>query len=203
MKQKYYFDKSKTVKKEIRIIGIDDSPFKPKQEGHIMIIGTIHRGGRELEGVLSTSIGVDGDDSTEKIAEMINNSRHKDQLQVIMTDGIAVGGFNVIDIKKLADLTELPVIVVVRNNPNIDKVKAAIKNVNNHKNKLKLIKSAGKIRSIKVSDGEIYFQCAGIQVPKARQIIKISVTKGHMPEPIRTAHLIASGIVSGESRGRA
>ena len=38
---------------------------------------------------------------------------------------------------------------------------------------------------------------------EARQIIKIAATRGLMPEPIRLAHLIASGIVEGESRGRA
>ena len=65
------------------------------------------------------------------------------------------------------------------------------------------MKKAGDIREIKVGDGEIYYQFYGLGLDKAQEIIKISVKKGHMPEPIRTAHIIAAGIVLGESKGRA
>ncbi|MBD3259002.1 DUF99 family protein, partial [Candidatus Woesearchaeota archaeon] len=156
-----------------------------------------------LEGVISDKITVDGEDSTKKIADMINRTKHKDQLQCVLTDGIAVGGFNVIDVRLLADKTHLPVIVIMRNMPNLKKIIAAIKNVPNYKKKMKLIKQAGKIREIEVGDGKIHFQCKAIHVKKAREIIRVAVTRGHMPEPIRTAHLIASGISDGESKGRA
>ncbi|MBW3013494.1 DUF99 family protein [Candidatus Woesearchaeota archaeon] len=200
---KYYFDKKKQVKKEIRLIGVDDAPFDKLKKGEIPIIGCIHRGGGLLEGIISDKITVDGEDSTKKIADMINRTKHKDQLQCIFTDGIAVGGFNVIDVKLLADKTHLPVIVIMRNHPNLESIKSAIKNVPNYKMKLKLIKQAGKIREIEVGGGKIYFQCKAIPVKKAKEIIKVAVTRGHMPEPIRTAHLIASGIAEGESKGRA
>ncbi len=120
-----------------------------------------------------------------------------------MLDGIAVGGFNVIDIRELADRTRLPVIIVIRNKPNLKRVLSALKNVPNSKEKAKLIAKAGKIREVKVGDGKIYFQCKGIVVSKAKEIIQTAVSRGHMPEPIRTAHLIAAGIVEGESKGRA
>ncbi|MCK4670390.1 MAG: DUF99 family protein [Nanoarchaeota archaeon] len=202
-KPKYYFDKDKPIKKEIRLIGIDDAPFNRFKKGEVPVIGTIHRGGGAIEGVLSTRVDVDGVNSTDRIIEMINKSRHKDQLQCIMLDGIAVGGFNVIDIRELADRTRLPVIIVIRNKPNLKRVLSALKNVPNSKEKAKLIAKAGKIREVKVGDGKIYFQCKGIVVSKAKEIIQTAVSRGHMPEPIRTAHLIAAGIVEGESKGRA
>ena len=43
------------VKKEIRVIGIDDSPFKKFSRQKILVIGTIFRGGNWLDGVLSTN----------------------------------------------------------------------------------------------------------------------------------------------------
>ncbi|MBW2986946.1 DUF99 family protein [Candidatus Woesearchaeota archaeon] len=202
-KIKYYFDKKKQVKKEIRLIGVDDAPFDRFKKGKTPIIGCIHRGGGLLEGIITDEITVDGEDSTKKIADMINRTKHKDQLQCILTDGIAVGGFNVIDVRLLADKTHLPVIVIMRNKPNLEKIKSAIKNVKNYRKKLRLIKQAGKIREIEVGKGRIHFQCKAIPVKKAKEIIKVSVTRGHMPEPIRTAHLIASGITEGESKGRA
>lgn len=202
-KEKIFFEDKRVVKDEIRIIGIDDSPFSHKKKEDILILGTIYRGGSYLEGIVSTLIMVDGKDATSKMISMINKSKHRDQLQVIMLDGIAVGGFNVVDIQTLSERTHLPVIVIMRNNPDFENVKKALQNLENWEERLKLMRNAGRIYSCKVGDGEIYFQCRGVSPNKSKEIIRISVTSGHMPEPIRTAHLIASGVVDGESRGRA
>ncbi len=199
---KYYFPEFKPVKKEIRIIGVDDSPFEKGQEGKILIVGTIHRGSLDMEGIVSSYITIDGTDATQRIAEMINRSRHKSQLQIIMLDGIAVGGFNVVDIKELTERTKLPVIVIMRKKPDIAKVKTALEHVHLHKSKFRLIEQAGTIREVALKEGTLYFQRKGISVEKAREVITMSVRRGVMPEPIRCSHIIASGIILGESRGR-
>jgi endonuclease V-like protein UPF0215 family len=46
-------------------------------------------------------------------------------------------------------------------------------------------------------------KCAGIDIVEAKEIIKISTIRGVVPEPIRLAHLISSGITRGESYGKA
>jgi len=200
---RFWFKKEKQVKKEIRIMGIDDAPFSKFKKGKVLVLGTVHRGGETLEGVVSTYVDVDGDDATAKLIEMINKTKHKDQLQCIMIDGIALGGFNVVDIRELSKKIKLPVVVIIRHKPNLEKVREALKNVPDYKKKWKIIKNAGKIHEAKLADGKIYFQNKGITPRKVREIIKIAVTRGHMPEAIRTAHLIASGVVEGESKGRA
>ena len=58
------------LKKEIRVIGIDDSPFNKYKKDRVLIVGTIFRGGSLLDGVLSTKVDIDGEDSTKKIIEM-------------------------------------------------------------------------------------------------------------------------------------
>ena len=202
-KEKVFFDEKRAVKEEIRIIGVDDSPFTFKSNHEVLILGTIHRGGGYLEGVVSSNVMVDGEDATYKIIRMITQTKHKAQLQVIMLDGIAMGGFNVVDITELGNRTYLPVIVITRNKPNLRKVKSALMNVENWEKKYELMKKAGKIHEFKMLSGAIYFQCYGVSPEKSKEIIKVSISRGHMPEPIRTAHIIASGIVDGESRGRA
>ena len=102
------------LKKEMRVIGIDDSPFNKFGKGNVLIVGAVFRGGSFLDGVLSTKVSIDGDNSTKKIIEMINKCKFKPQLQCIFLDGIAVAGFNVIDVKELSKKTKLPVIVIIR-----------------------------------------------------------------------------------------
>ena len=187
------------MKKEIRVIGIDDAPFDKKKKTDVLIIGTIFRGGDFLDGVVSTKIRVDGNNSTKKVIDLINNCKFKPQLQAIFLDGIAFGGFNVVDIEEINEQTKIPVIVVVRNMPNLEKIKKALENVKGGDKKFELIKKAGKI--IKV--GDIHCQLKGISEEKAKQIIKICATRSNLPEAIRVAHITARGITTGESRGKA
>jgi len=43
---------------------------------------------------------------------------------------------------------------------------------------------------------------AGASRERAAQLVRSSVRKSDLPEPLRLAHLIARAIVTGESRGR-
>lgn len=191
------------VKGEIRILGIDDAPFSFKSREKIPLIGTIFRGGDYIEGVLKTEITVDGDDATDRISEMVNISRHKQQIRVIMLDGITVGGFNIVDLKELFDNTGIPIIVVTRKMPDLAAVKKAIENFKDKEEKLKALSNAGEIHKVDVNSGCVYIHPWGVDLGDAEKIVKLSVKRGFIPEPIRVAHLIASAIVKGESRGRA
>jgi len=204
------------MKREIRLMGIDDGPFgkyqKPKvfdhagnsknfpafKKGNVLVIGTVFRGGDWLDGVVSTKVRVDGTNSTSKLIDMINKCKFKPQLHAIILDGIAFGGFNIIDIQKLNKKTKLPVIVVIRRKPNFDKIKETLKKINKSK-RYKLIEKAGEVHKI----GKIYVQLKGISLKDAKKILDISCTRSLIPEPLRTAHIIASGVVEGESKGNA
>lgn len=186
------------MKQEIRVLGIDDAPFDKFKDKTTFLIGTLFRGGSFMEGVLSTKVSIDGNNSTKKIAEMINKSKFKPQIQVIILDGIAVAGFNIIDIMELYDLTKIPVIVVMRSYPDLDNIFSTLRKLKMDK-KITIIGKAGKIDKV----GSIYVQHIGISLEKVSEIIKITSTRSLLPEPVRVAHIIASGIKSGQSRGRA
>ncbi|MBI2656199.1 DUF99 family protein, partial [Candidatus Woesearchaeota archaeon] len=69
------------VKKEIRVIGIDDSPFNKFNDKKVLVVGVVMRGGSWVDGILSTKVDVDGSDSTKKLIGMINKCKFKPQLQ--------------------------------------------------------------------------------------------------------------------------
>lgn len=186
------------VKKEIRVIGIDDSPFDKFKDKKILVVGVVMRGGSWVDGILSAKVAVDGDDSTKKIAKMINKCKFKPQLQCIFLDGIAVAGFNVVDVKKLNKKTNLPVIIIIRRKPDITNIKKTLIKINK-KQKIKLIEKAGNVMQV----NDIFVQLTGIDLEKAKKILKVVCTRSLIPEPLRLAHLIASGVILGESKGRA
>lgn len=186
--------KFREIKKEIRIIGIDDTPFIPKTKGTTQIIGVIFRGRFLIEGVLQTTITIDGFDVTRKIIEMISESPHLGQLRVIMLDGITFGGFNIIDLDLLFQELALPIIVVCDKDPNFASIKEAIQFTENWEKRWALIQKSGNIYHYNIKDdvkAPIYFQLRGLELNDAERILKLTAGISHIPEPIRVAHLIA------------
>jgi len=190
------------IKKEIRILAWDDGPFEFKSKGKDILIGTIYRGGQFLDGMLKTEVDIDGEDATEKIIEKTLKTRHKD-LRVMMLDGITFAGFNTVDIKEIYEKTHLPVIVINRKKPNLEKFIETLKLMPHAEKRLEAVKNAGPIYWVSIKNKRICFQCYGIKESDAEEIIKTTSTMSLIPEPLRAAHLIANGFVLGESVGRA
>jgi len=190
------------IKPEIRILGIDDSALTSDK---IIIIGAVFRGGEWLDGVLRSVITRDGMDATDIIIEMITSTKHYGQIRVVMLDGVTYGGFNPVDIVHIHKKTGLPVIVIMRACPDFGNIKAALWNLPESQERLNIIRRAGRIMRVVTKDASnpIYIQCAGIDMDNARRIVQLSSTRSNVPEPIRVAHLIATGVVCGESRGKA
>ena len=190
------------MKQQIRLLGIDDSPFTFTDK-YGTIIGVVMRGGEYLEGVLKNQVSIDGDDATYACKQMIENTRHRTQLKALLLDGIALGGFNIVDIEEIYTTTNLPVITITRDKPDFEKIKLALqKNFKDWEKRFNLMKK-GKLHEVKTRYNPIYVKCIGINIEEAKEIIKLSTIRGVIPEPIRVAHLIASGITRGESYGKA
>jgi uncharacterized protein len=191
------------VKKEVRIIAWDDCTFKFHSR-KVRVVGAIFRGGDYLDGMLSTVIVKDGSDSTEKISSCILGSRHYDQISCILTNGISFGGLNILDINELSKVTRMPVIAVVRKEPNFAEFTRALEKFSDGLSRKEIVNKTGAAVQYK----EIFFQFAGIDRKQCEEILDLTCTRSNIPEPLRVVHLIASGLsrksASGyESKGRA
>ena len=190
------------MKPQIRILGIDDSPFKFGDKKTI-VIGVVMRIPSYIEAVLRTEVEVDGDDACDKLAEMINSSRYKEQLKLVMLDGVALGGFNIVDIKELNEKIGLPIVTITREKPNFEAMERALKeHFEDWQNRLEIIKK-GELVVIETKHKPIFVKFVGMDFEDVKNIIKLSTVRGALPEAIRVAHLIASGVAVGESYGRA
>jgi len=186
----------RSIKPEIRVLGVDDGVFIPHSKGLVDVVGIVFRGGYWLDGVMRTEIEIDGLDATEKIASMIIESPHYKQLRIIMLSGITFAGFNVVDIKELYNKTCLPVIALTRDLPKMEEIRQALENLPEKERRWKAVLNAGEIFEVQTREGEepIYMQIAGIEREDAEKIVKITSTRSNIPEPLRVAHIIASGL---------
>lgn len=181
------------------VIGFDDAPFARSHRGDVMVIGAVYAGTR-LEGVLSGRLRRDGRNSTPVLIDLVRRSRFRAHVQAILLQGIAFAGFNVVDIRALHATLGVPVIVVARKAPDMAAIRRALaQGVQGGERKLRLIEQAGPMQSV----AGVYVQCAGIAPEKAGELIRRLALHSKLPEPLRTAHLIAGGVETGESRHRA
>ena len=190
------YKKFRSIKPEIRVLGVDDGVFIPHNKGYADIVGVVFRGGYWLDGAMRTEVEVDGLDATEKIASMIVASPHYQQLRVIMLNGITFAGFNIVDIKELYNKTKLPVIAVTRDKPDMEEIKKALENLPEKERRWRAILNAGELLTVQTREGEepVYMQIAGITRSDAEKIVKMTSTRSNIPEPLRVAHIVASSL---------
>lgn len=177
------------------VIAVDDAPFAPADE-RVTVVGAIYADAR-LDGVLTAWVTRDGEDATDRIARMLTRSRFAEHVQALMLDGVAVAGFNVIDLERLSGLTGCPVIAVVRRRPDLESIREAlIEHLPNGERRWHAIAALGPVEPA----GHVFIQHAGIDRATAGATVKRHTRHGHLPEPLRVAHLIAGGLTGRRRR---
>ncbi len=180
------------------VIGFDDAPFSRSHRGDVPIVGTVYAGLR-FDGILVGSIRKDGANAAKKITRLISESKFAGHIRLIMLQGVAMGGFNVVDAEFIYRRLNLPVLIVSRRKPDMKGIRdALLGSVPGGQRKWRLIKSLGPMAPVR----GVFVQRVGLNLKEANDAIEKFAINGNIPEPLRTAHLIAGGIVTGSSRGR-
>ncbi len=180
------------------VVAFDDGPFAHDEAGCVPVVGTVYADIR-LDGVLVGEIEKDGSDAAAVLARMVLPSRFDAHIRLVMLQGIAMGGFNVVDVFELQRRLARPVLVVARRKPDLNAIRAALlKHVPAGAAKWRIIERLGEMEPA----GPVFMQRVGIEREAALETVRHFAVHGHLPEPLRSAHLIAGALVNGQSRGR-
>jgi uncharacterized protein len=98
---------------------------KTNRHKKTLILGLIFRK-NYVEGLLSTKINVDGNNSTSQIIKMIEKSRFKDQIKILLFNGIALAGLNIIDPKILESKLKTKIVLLNRRKQNANELVNAL-----------------------------------------------------------------------------
>jgi hypothetical protein len=180
------------------LLGVDDAPFVREHRGDVAIIGTICTAGR-LDGVLRGKVRRDGADAARRIAGMLLRSPFADAVQAVVLQGIALAGFNVVDLDELHEAIARPILVVARRPPDLAKIRAALARLRGGTRKWSLIERAGAMEPL----AGVWVQRKGLSAAEAAVLLERGRVHGALPEALRLAHLIAGAFGRGYSKGRA
>lgn len=179
------------------VIGFDDAPFAHDDRGDIRIVGVVCARTR-MDGLVSGFVRRDGRNSTTRMIELIRASQFREHVRCVLLQGIAVAGFNVVDVHALSEELGVPAVVVTRSQPRMARVKAALfDRTTGAARKWRLIERAGELEAA----NDVWIQRVGIERSDAISMLRATTLHGHIPEPLRLAHLIAGGVTTGVSRG--
>jgi hypothetical protein len=178
----------------IKVIGFDDAPFS-RTSGSLVSIAGVVCGGTRFEGMVWGQVIPDGLDATDAICQLLIGGKFLPQLHLVLLDGIAFGGFNIIDLPELASRLQLPCVAVMRHQPDLAAVEKALSYLSESEYRLELLRRAGTIH---VSE-PFFFQVCGEQPEVIAAVLQRLTDTGKVPEALRLAHLIGAAVITGVS----
>ena len=180
------------------VLGIDDGPFEKGQSQQVVIVGVVMEGRDLVEGVAVTRFPVDGAEVTSFLAHWVGGLRVRPALQGIVLGGITTAGLAVVDVEQLSAQLGIPVLVVNRRDPSNHRLQEALEAAG-LEDRIAIVERTPAAAMLE--DG-LFLSHAGIDAAGAAGLVRATLRKSGVPEPLRVAHLTARAIVTGESRGR-
>lgn len=184
--------------KTVRVIGFDDGPFEKKRGARVPLVGVVCAGTR-FEGMVFGRVIHDGFGATDEIIRLLADGKFLPQVHLVLLDGIAVGGFNVIDLPRLAEALDRPCVTVMRKHPDLAAVERVLGALSQPARRLATLRRAGPIHAAP----PFHFQVQGAKPDEIARLLPTVTDRGHVPEALRLAHLIGTAIVTGQSGRRA
>jgi endonuclease V-like protein UPF0215 family len=181
------------------VLGIDDGPFDKWRQSDVPIVGVVMEGADLVEGVALTRFAIDGPDVAAFLAGWIASLRFRPSLRAVVLGGITIAGLAIVDLDDLARRTGLPALSVTRKQPSNAELERALHTAGLD-DRIELL--ARTPTAARVND-HLWVTCAGATPDDATRLLTACRRKGALPEPLRLAHLIATAVEVGESRGRA
>ena len=180
-------------------VGVQDGSFEPFQRG---VGGTGQQTclcctclqGFELRDLKLVPIIVDGLDASVNIVNILSEWTSN----VVFLGGATFAGFNVVDIKQIHEAAGFPVIVYMKQYPDMEvTLRALRKHFPDWRERWSRYEALSEIHRIEF-DGhpQAYFEVTGTCVKNAEMIIRRNIKENRTPEPLRLANLIAKGTSS-------
>jgi uncharacterized protein len=181
-----------------RAIGFDDAPFLRRRGGRVRLAGVVCAGTR-FEGLVLGAVRQDGWGATDELCRLLLGGKFLPQLHVVLLDGLAFGGFNLVDLRALSERLRRPCVAVMRRPPDLSAIERALRRLPGSERRLSLLRRAGPIHA----HPPFVFQVMGADPAEIAPLLARLTDRGNVPEPLRLAHLVGAAVVRGVSSRRA
>ena len=182
------------------MIGLDDGPFL-RSSRRAALVGVVFSTPNYVEGLLRTSVAIDGTDATDRILSLLGSSPFLDGVRAVILDGIAVGGFNLIDLDRLHEGLQRPVVTVTRRSPDFPAIRSALRKYfpRDAEVRWRLVRAHPLFRLAMSEGNPLRVSAVGCTRAEAAAIVRRTTVRGNLPEPLRLARLVARALAAPEA----
>ena len=180
-------------KKGLRGLAIAES-FRQNSEKSILS-GIVMRRDFLIDGFVFGTTTINGDDATQTILQMYEDLERPD-ISYVLISGLIISMYNVIDIKRIHENLQLPIIGITYNES--QGIEEAIKHhfPENYISKIKEYHKLGEREKITLhTSSEIFVRREGCSLNDAQYLLNKLTLQGSIPEPLRVAQLLSKSLL--------
>ena len=165
-------------------------------------MGVVFSSPNYVEGILRTTVAIDGTDATDQILSLLEGSPFLDGVRAVLLDGIAVGGFNLVDLDRLHTRLQRPVVTVTRRSPDFSAIRAALRKYfpQDAAARWSLVRAHALFRLPMPEGNPLRVSAVGCTRAEAAAIVRRTTVRGNLPEPLRLARLVARALSQSSAR---
>ncbi|GKS66893.1 hypothetical protein YTPLAS73_04400 [Nitrosarchaeum sp.] len=177
-------------KKGLRGLAIAES-FRQNSKRSILS-GLIMRKDFVIDGFVFGSATLESNDATDQILRMYERL-HRSDISYILISGLIISMYNVVDIKKLCDSLQIPIIGITYTESVGIEVAIKYHFPKYSESKINEYKKLGKRQRITLhTSHDLFVRCEGCTIYEVKQLLNKLTLQGAIPEPIRVSQLLAN-----------
>lgn len=182
------------AKTHLRLAAVDDGAFSRRRKT-APLVAVVWSAPDQIEAVALGSVTVDGRDASERIVAIVRSLRQYEGIRGILLDGITVGGFNVVDLDRVARRLGRPVVAVTRDPPEFDRIHAALRKYfpRDAATRWRWLRRH-PLFPVPTAGRPVLAAAVGCTRAEAIALLHRATLRGHWPEPLRLAHMIAHAV---------
>jgi len=164
-----------------------------------ILAGVVMRRDFLIDGFVFGKATIEGDDATETILSMYKKLNRPD-ISYLLISGIIISMYNIIDLKKISQSLDLPVIGVTYQDS--QGIEEAIRHhfPDSYESKLKEYQELENREKITLHTSyDIYIRKEGCTLSDVKHLLDELTLQGSFPEPLRVAQLLAKTLLSNNS----
>ncbi|TAK29313.1 MAG: DUF99 family protein [Nitrosarchaeum sp.] len=160
-----------------------------------ILSGLIMRRDFVIDGFVFGSATLEGNDATDQILHMYEELSRFD-ISYLIISGLIISMYNIVDIKKLHDSLQIPIIGITYNES--DGIEDAIKHhfPKSFESKINEYKKLGKRERITLHTScDLFVRYEGCTIYEVKQLLNKLTLQGSVPEPLRVSQLLANSLL--------
>ncbi|MGA8664929.1 MAG: DUF99 family protein [Thermoplasmata archaeon] len=174
------------------MVGVDDGAFT-REDTWAPVAAVAVAAPDRVEAMRVGRVRVDGRGAATEIVRLVRATGGLEGLRAVLLDGAVVGGFNVVDLDAVHAALGVPIVAVTRHRPDFPGILAALRKwfPRDAAARWKLLR-AHRLYALPFADLPLLVATVGCGRADAAVLVRKTTVRGHVPEPIRLAHLVAS-----------